>query len=86
LAPSNIQSAFKRCGVFPFKRNAVSDLQLAPSSTFDRDQSGQDESGNVRSSNMSDAEHFLEKRGGNILENVQKAKPKRNILSKIVGG
>jgi hypothetical protein len=89
LTPSNIQSAFKRCGVFPFNRNAVSDLQVAPSTTFDRDQSGQDErlkSGNVGSSGMSDAEHFLEKRGGQILENVQKAKTKRNTLSKIVGG
>ncbi|XP_060568482.1 uncharacterized protein LOC132727089 [Ruditapes philippinarum] len=47
---------------------------------------GPDESGNVRSSVMSDAEHFLEKRGGKMLENVQKAKPKRNTLSKIVGG
>ncbi|XP_060602824.1 uncharacterized protein LOC132755901 [Ruditapes philippinarum] len=89
LTPSNIQSAFKRCGVFPFNRNAVSDLQVAPLTTFDRDQSGQDErlkSDNVGSSGMSDAEHFLEKREGQILENVQKAKTKRNTLSKIVGG
>lgn len=35
---------------------------------------------------MSDAEHFLEKRGGQILENVQKAKTKRNTISKIDGG
>lgn len=84
LSVQNIQSAFKKCGIFPFNRHAVSDSQVAPATTFDRDYEPSERS--ATTTDMADAKDFLQERGGKILQNVQRAAKKRNTLSRVVGG
>lgn len=83
LTPSNIQSAFRRTGIYPFNPRVISDHQVAPSTSFQKDSDADPESS---SSLPFAAERFLLERGGKILENVQKATKSRNTLSKVVGG
>jgi hypothetical protein len=34
LTPTKVQSAFRKCGIAPFKPNVANDCQIAPSTTF----------------------------------------------------
>ena len=34
LSPANIQSAFKRCGIYPYNPSVISDSDIAPSLSF----------------------------------------------------
>ncbi|XP_052798487.1 uncharacterized protein LOC128230336 [Mya arenaria] len=88
LTPSNIQSAFKKSGIYPFNRNVVPDHQIAPSTTFTDSEAEVNTPmvSNTKACETPSAEQFFEQRGGKILQNVQKAKKSRNTLSKIIGG
>ncbi|XP_053384730.1 uncharacterized protein LOC128550216 [Mercenaria mercenaria] len=89
----NIQSAFRRCGIYPFNPDVINDKSIAPSLTFHPrpesstcpDELQGDKSDPKNETTMSEARIFLEKRGGQILENVTVAKVRRT-LSKVVGG
>jgi len=101
LSVGNIQSAFKRCGIFPFDATIVSDSLIAPSLSFAPADIAEKSSppvvdcasnvadGNnqfvVESSSSDAAVKFLEKRGGELLKNVCAAKV-RKTLSKVVSG
>ncbi|XP_053383877.1 uncharacterized protein LOC128550038 [Mercenaria mercenaria] len=93
LTPLNIQSAFRRCGIYPFDPDVINDKSIAPSLTFHPrpesstcpDELQGDKSDPKNETTMSEARIFLEKRGGQILENVTVAKVRRT-LSKVVGG
>ena len=84
ITACNIQSAFKKSGLIPFNPNVISDPQVAPSTSFKRD--SDQEMTSVNTPSLTHAENFLQKKGGESLQNVETAKKKRNTLSKIVGG
>ncbi|XP_053403259.1 uncharacterized protein LOC128558349 [Mercenaria mercenaria] len=89
LSASNIQSAFKHCGVYPFNPNVVPDSALAPASVFrpapDTTENHEQEQALAVDDCNTDARLFLEKRGGEILKHVP-VKKVRNTLSKVVSG
>ena len=81
LSPTNIQSAFKRCGIYPFNPLVISDIQVAPSTTFSK---GDEAECNLPPAHV-EQEAFLQEKGGKILANVEKAKITRNTLNKVFG-
>ncbi|XP_060558398.1 uncharacterized protein LOC132718700 [Ruditapes philippinarum] len=91
LTPVNIQSAFKRCGFYPFNSDVVSDASIAHSLSFQTEITNSSEivdgskKGQDKLSIASDARSFLENRGSKVLQNVPLAKT-RKTLSKVVGG
>ena len=100
LTPLNIQSAFKRCGVYPFDKTVVNDSDIAPSLSFPIQTVPTDPAPQPVLVSQIDtqpapeapaipdennAKMFLEKRGGDILHNLKIAKV-RKTLSKVVGG
>lgn len=91
---ANIQSAFKRCGIYPFNPSVISDTVIAPSLSFQSSEPVELQQCPPSSSTVPipQTEHtkddqvarsFLEKRGGELLKNVQVAKVRRT-LSKVV--
>jgi hypothetical protein len=90
LNPGNIQSAFRKSGIYPFDKSVIEDAKVAPATSFDRDSISATDAPDPTShtpvnETSKSAESFLLNRGGKILQNVKKAKI-RNTLSKIVGG
>ena len=88
LSPVNIQSAFKRCGIYPFNDTVISDNIIAPSLSFAQvnTNSTPEKQNDIRQDYPNDsAVTFLDKRGGEVLQNVKVAKV-RKTLSKVVGG
>ena len=96
LSPINIQSAFKRCGIFLYNPSVISKTATAPSLSFISPEpaatQGLFASAPIdpapESTHATDdqvARSFLEMRGGEILKNVQVAKV-RKTLSKVVSG
>jgi hypothetical protein len=87
LTPSNIQSSFRRCGIYPFDPTVINDSIVAPSTTFDHSSETNSliQLNEAPSKQNQSAEDFLQERGGKVLQNVQTAKI-RNTLSKVVGG
>jgi hypothetical protein len=84
LTPSNIQSAFRRCGIHPFNPDVISNSAIAPSLAFPKPGQAQTSTVEAAESTQS-ARSFLEKRGSSVLQNVGTAKV-RKTLSKVVGG
>ena len=95
LSPANIQSAFKRCGIYPYNPSVISDSAIAPSLSFKCPEAVEAQ---CTASSATDpipqpdqpnydqvARSFLEKRGGELLKNVKVAKI-RKTLSKVVSG
>ena len=95
LSPVNIQSAFKRCGIYPYNPSVISDSVIAPSLSFKCPEAVEAQ---CTASSAADpipqpdqpnydqvARSFLEKRGGELLKNVKVAKI-RKTLSKVVSG
>ena len=95
LSPANIQSAFKRCGIYPYNPSVISDSAIAPSLSFKCPEAVEAQ---CTASSAADpfpqpdqpnidqvARSFLEKRGGELLKNVKVAKI-RKTLSKVVSG
>ena len=88
LTPANIKKAFCKSGIFPLDKTAISDSQVAPATSFVKETVSQvapTTSFDKEAVSLDCAESFLLKRGGRVLENVQRHKI-RNTLSKIVGG
>ncbi|XP_056006761.1 uncharacterized protein LOC130050562 [Ostrea edulis] len=95
LTPSNIQVAFRKCGIYPYDPTVVSDSLVAPSLTFAAISSStiSPNSSSITSSEdkeneqpkQSKEKEFLECKGGQILQNVKAAKV-RKTLSKVVAG
>ena len=95
LSPANIQSAFKRCGIYPYNPSVISDSAIAPSLSFKCLEAVEAQ---CTASSATDpipqpdqpnydqvARSFLEKKGGELLKNVKVAKI-RKTLSKVVSG
>ena len=96
LSVANIQSAFKRCGIYPFNPSVICDTVIAPSLSFRSSEPVEVQQCPPSSSTVPTphtehtkddqvARSFLEKRGGELLKNVQVAKVSRT-LSKVVSG
>jgi hypothetical protein len=88
LSPSNIQAAFKKCGIYPYNPTVISDSLVAPSLSFTATSSDAPQkptSDDDKENEQSKEREFLECKGGQILQNVKTAKV-RKTLSKVVAG
>lgn len=79
LTTTNIQSAFKKYRRLPFNPAVISDPEVAPFTSFKREQTSPSLKPSVRS-----AKKVLQLRVAEILQNVETAKKQKNTLSKIV--
>ena len=85
LNVSNITTAFRKCGLYPFNSEVISDSSIAPSLSFTIESNAPLTSVNDTIRSQA-AEKFLQEKGGKILQNVDTAKKVRNTLSKVIGG
>ena len=99
LSPSNLRSAFKKTGIFPFCPTVVGEDLTAPSLPYIGKLLSEAETVNMKppSDHHMNSEcnpvktteacaKFLEKRGGSVLMQVKIAKMPRRSINKVVGG
>ncbi|KAJ8318761.1 hypothetical protein KUTeg_003852 [Tegillarca granosa] len=101
LTPSNFQSAFKKCGIFPYNPDVIPEVALAPSQSFPVDDvltsasvvdvecpttvEPFDVAMAVEEEKANSPSDFFDKQGGEVLKNL-KVRKVRKTLSKVVGG
>lgn len=96
FTPSDIQSAFRRCGIHGFNPDVISNSAIAPSIAFSKPAQEQISAINVADSTADitdsiqiicdqSARSSLEKQGSSMLQKEGTAKV-RKPLSKVVGG
>ncbi|XP_046576244.1 MFS-type transporter clz9-like [Haliotis rubra] len=89
LTPSNLQSSFKTCGIYPFDNSTVSRINFAPSTVFHTPCEDADRSERVDNSNdkttTSSVKNFLFSKQSVLTDKSQSTK-KRKVLSAVVGG
>lgn len=94
LQGDNLRAAFRRTGIYPLKKTAVSEDQLMPSLVFkgrtnETEHASKNENTQTALSPISKfqkASDFLQKKDGDVLEAATKAKKPRRNISTVVAG